>query len=297
MGVVSGIFCTATAPAGAAVLAMRGWKLQWIDGSKPVFHSGTNAGAQRTTGVRDWNGVFHGYGAVPPVFPGNTFGFQGQFDSVNDGRGVECDADTAICDRIEVTWRGEEGKEIEYAVFFSSNGAIDLDSAAMDLAEDTEDNVPPTSVSMALGGPAGTIATELRSMKLVITAANRKYSSANTAGETLRTPGNIDGGVVYSAYIDVDTLASLKLCLQLNTVLQLNYVSTTSYWKITWVRPTKIEIDTNRESAENVFATVTNEFNLHNGTNLGSIASGATGETEHWPDVLVDDLGWPAALS
>jgi hypothetical protein len=297
MGVVSGIFCTAIAPASAPVLAMRGWKVQWIDSSKPVFHSATNAGAQRTTGVRDWNGVFHGYSAVPPVFPGDTFGFQGQFDSVNDGTtGVSCAANAAICDRIEVTWRGEEGREIEYAVFFSANGAIDLSATVTAMSPDVDPTTPPPSaVSMACTGPAGTITTELRSMKLVITAANRKYSSANTSGETKRTPGNIDGGVVYSGYIDKTTLASLESALQLDTVLQLNYVSTTSYWKITWVRPTKIEIETNRESAENVFATVTNEFHLHNGTTLGSIVSGATGATEHWPDVTT--TVWPHVLN
>ncbi len=285
----SGIF-SAIQVAGSEVVATRGWKIDLFDNGKPIFHSGTNAGAQQIAAVTDWTGVFRGYGAVPPAFPGETFAFEGQYDAVNDSTsGVGCDATNAICDRIEVTWRGEEGGIVDYSCFFSSNGVLDLDATVADMAADSSFAVPPSAVEMTLVGPTPVAA--LRSMKLVITAANRKYSAADTGGGTRRTPGNLSGGCVYSAYVSASDLTAMKAVLQTNVAYQLNY-SATELWLINWMRITKIaEIGAHRETAENVAITVTGMLNVVNGTSLGFIGSGTSGTgKEHWP------TDWPAAL-
>ncbi len=286
---VSGVFSVIEV-AGNEVVATRGWKVGLFDNGKPIFHSGTNAGAQRITGVTDWTGLFQGYGAVPPIFPGETFKFQGQYDSVNDDTsGVGSGADEAICDRIEVTWRGEEGGVVNYAAFFSANGTLDLDATVADMSEDTAWALPPTAVEMTLVGPTPVAA--LRSMKLVIRAANRKWSAADTSGGTRRTPGNIDGGCVYSAYVSASDLTAMEAALDTSVAFRLNYSATES-WLINWMRIMKVaDIGGHRETAENVFITVTGEFNLNSGTALGVIGSGTSGTgKEHWP------TNWPAAL-
>lgn len=265
MGVISGI---SAAVSGASGITMREWRIREIQRGPKWVASISQAGVSAACGAKDWRGYFLGYGHTPVVFPGETFTFLGSVDGTLGVTGP------AICDRIVITWDIEAGKVIEYRVDFSANGTLSKGAAA---ATDSGTPVVVCSTSMYVKIDAQN-QTDIRYMRLVITAANRPYNSSDTAGQVKRNSGNINAECLYRLY--QDSPANLP-ALAMPKVLRF-YVTATTYWELTWMRLEEIEdYGVNLEEAENVGATIKGAFVAYNGTGAGTIINPAT--TTKWP--------------
>ena len=203
MGVASGIGAVVHTDDSAAT-TVRQWKIQWRESSRPLYASDTQAGPMRIASVTDWKGYYTAYGAFPEVFPGETFQFEGWVEDPTANNGVNTGANGAMCSRSEVIWEQEKGLAIGYIVYFEANGTLNLNSSTG--SADSGDPNPPTSVAMTLENDTVAI-TDVRYMKLTISADNRPYSSSATSGEMRRNAGNLDCQCVYQAYVDSASLA------------------------------------------------------------------------------------------
>ncbi len=265
MGVISGI---SGAVNGASGISMREWRIREVQRGPKWVASISQGGVSRKCGVKDWRGYYTGYGHTPVVFPGETFTFLGSVDGTLGVTGP------AICDRIVVTWDIEAGKVIEYRVDFSGNGTLSKGAAAA-----TDSGTPvikcSTGMYVAIGGGRQ---TDIRYMRLVITAANRPYVSSDTAGQVKRLPGNIDAECIYKLYQGTPAnLPALAVPNQLRF-----YVTAGTYWQLMWMLLEEIEdFGVNLEEAENVGATIKGAFVAYNGTGAGTIIDPAT--TTKWP--------------
>lgn len=281
MGVANGIQAAVKVDAAAAT-TVRKWRTQWRENSPAMYASDTQGGPMRIQSVTDFRGAYTAYGAFPDVFPGETFQFKGLIETQAGTDGVDTGVNGAICREIEIAWEQEKGLGIAYMVQFDGNGALTF-NADTDVSDGGDPN-PPTSVSMTILDDAVAI-TDVRSVKLKFKAANRPYSSSDTSGQMRRTPGNVDGSIVYSAYVNAANLAALEAMKGNLSVWKLN-VNATDYWEVTWFRITGVnDLGADREGAENVFVTVTGEFTGFLGTvsGAGSIKSGNAGANTHWP--------------
>ena len=268
MGVISGISGAISSVSG---ITMRSWKINEIQRAEPRADSTTQLGMTRQCGIKDWRGYFLGYGHTPVVFPGDTFVFTGSLGGASP-KGV---TGTAICDRIVIIWDIEAGKVIEYRVDFSANGTLDKSDTTS--ITDSETPVIECSTSMYVA-IAGGVQTDIRYMRLEITAANRPYVSSTTAGQVKRTAGNIDAECTYKLY--QDTPANLPV-LAVPNALRF-YVTVSTYWELTWMLLEEIEdLGANREGAENVGATIKGALVAYNGTGIGTIINPAS--ATKWP--------------
>jgi len=248
------------------ISTLRSWKIRASNLAVPGAASDAPGAVQRIAGNKDWRGVYLAYGHTPVPWPGSAFSFAGDVD---DNYGV---SGTAIVDKITIECPVEEAKRIEQVVEFSANGGLDRGAAAA-TAGSSPSIVSAISRKVSLDGVD---VTDVRGWKLVLTARNKPYASSDTAGQIMRTAGNIDGQYEYKVYednpSDLPTEGEVKIVRF--------YVTATTYWELKW--GIMEEIDDwggDLEGAENVGASIRGSYNAFYGTISGSIKNPA-GETK-----------------
>lgn len=82
------------------------WSVSKLRPSNSYVVSNTRQGTARSGGITDWNGSLSGKGSNAPVFPGQSFAFQGYTapDSGTEGDAGTIYTGTAIVSQITQTW-------------------------------------------------------------------------------------------------------------------------------------------------------------------------------------------------
>ena len=262
------------------VTQLRTWQIDPKTDLASYASSNTLQAMAAMEGNTDWTGSYSAYGSTPVSMPTEALSFAGSIDGTNGATG------TAIVDSVEISWDIEGAKPIEHVVNFSGNGALTIEA---DASADASVTLPLPSkgrkveLGTLVDAPVWTEVSDVRTIKLTISANNKAYASSSSSGGMLRLAGNIDCGVSYSVY--AGDWAALPTLNQL-TAIRL-YDAAATFWLINWMivgETTGLQVD--REGAGLVGATI----NLKHlpiatidagGLTAGTITNPAT--SEWWP--------------
>lgn len=239
---------------------VRNWNINDIITNPKYVASNTLNGAGRGVGIQDWNGSFGFYGAVPSVWPGETFAFLGYTAPGDDieGSNGQRGSGNAIIDNVAITWNWQNGEIISSVANFSGNGALAwADGAA--LTDATAPDVPSvcgTKIQASI--PDGSAFADIANVSqavLTISAANLAYSNASTACWMARKAGTIDWTLALT--IEDDIFIGKGLDKQIKC-----FISATEFYLLKWGKMKDISgITANRESGEIIKHTATFEMN------------------------------------
>lgn len=262
---------------------VRNWEINYTADDAQLSASNSQEGTIDLAGNTDWKGKYSAYGGQPASMPGEALAFQGGLSSEKGASG------TAIVDSIEVVVDIEAGKAIEHTVNFSGNGTLTLGTLAV---TDVVTPNPPSSIGCDLqaapastGGSSYVALTDIRTMRITITADNQVYVSSDTSGSKRRVAGPIKGTMAVTVYADdPSTLPSANAFYALKI-----YVSATTYWTIKWAKFKDATMPDDIESGKPVEATLNYNWSAFAGVGTGGTA---TIGTITLPD---SSVFWPSA--
>ncbi len=194
MAVLSGI-----GGAVDAIDTVRQWSVNQTGDLQAYTASNTKQAVSRESGNSDWTGQYQAYGGIPDKMPTDTFTFTGSIDGTNGVVGP------AIVESVTIEWDMEAGSVISHTVNFASNGTLVRGAAV-----GADATVPNPHVSLgtkietsdALGTPAYSEITDIRTVSITFSANNPSYASSSSGGFVKRQAGNLDVSVSYSCYLD-----------------------------------------------------------------------------------------------
>ena len=256
---------------------VRTWQIESKADLAEYASSNTRQAMAAMSGNTDWSGSYAAYGAQPEAMPTEAFAFAGSIDGTNGASG------TAIVESVEIDWDIEGGKPISHVVNFAANSALTIGAQA---ASDTSLLLPPSAIGTKIelgtlvAAPVWTAVTDVRTIKLTISAGNQAYASSSSSGGMLRKAGNIKCSLSYSIYegdwanlVTPNTESAVRL-----------YDDATSFWLIEWIKfgaASSLLVD--REGAGLVGATM-NAEHMPLATVDAAIAEGSitTPDTNEW---------------
>jgi hypothetical protein len=218
-----------------SLTCLRHWRIDTV-GIDTVGACGVSDGAVvRDDEInKDWTGAAIGYGATPPVMPGDYFTFTG---SDRNGVGWVSASDGAIVERVRVVCSPATAKFIYYEVYFAASGPITLGAYS---ASDASTPNPSTSKGrgIAIVGVAGV--SEVQEWTLEIDGNNTAPTyTGSSNGWPYRDPGNMDATItwkqLFNAAGNLPTLGSLYEFYL--------YTTAAAYWDIKWAQVLKLPAD------------------------------------------------------
>ena len=252
---------------------VREWSVSISSELVPLIASNTIHAPIRLTGNSDWTGSFSAYGEpLAAIFPGQTFTFEGAFDSPigagNATLGAYTGANGAIVDSLEITFDIASGGAISYVVNFSAAGALTLgDVSALTIAADGSNPsmFPNTGSKFMWEEAVTTIAPgfetlcDITTMTLTFTADNPTYVGSCDAGVTKRVAGNIDCNASISFLADNFLDSTIP---QVNSILRAKfYQDASTFYAVNFMRVSGLsDITANRETGAPIGATLNLEF-------------------------------------
>lgn len=179
---------------------VKNWTFDALSDSEKRVYSGTRFGTQRIPGFIEYKGSFSGFGAVPPLFAGDTFTFIGYTAPTT---GVPCTPGCAfttlsLVDSLNITWNWtKENRGVNWSINFSSNEPAETITAFDDPCDDEvfcDDN--PCDLTFIMKNPCAADAVvefcNLVSVSLTFVATNLPYSNNSTGCVVKRDIGNLD---------------------------------------------------------------------------------------------------------
>lgn len=267
------------------VPTVRKWTLSASAATIRWLASGSEQGASRVAGPRDWSATYEAYGPLPAKMPGDEFTFTGSYDGTNGF------VAPGMVDSVAINWNQETGDPITHTVAFSSNGALAPGAAAA--TDVTVPEAPPSvgciiEVSDPLASPSFSEIEDVRSVTLTISRENKPYVSSSTVADgearTKRTAGPWDMSLSYSVF-EGDS----ALLFEPNVVKHFRiYVDDTLYWDLQWVRIGELsDIECDHETGELVGATQNGEMegvtDVEDTQTVGAIKTPEAAPTTIWP--------------
>lgn len=218
-GCVNGISC------------VRQWTITHTSSPADVVDSATKGAKGAVAGNQDWSGSYVANGAIPEVRPGETFDFQAAVDATNGVSG------TAIVDRIEIEIDVENGGIISHTVSFSGNGVLTYGAV-------TASDAGPPKILPAMNchvttcapaqSPTWTALTNVRTIRITLSADNQTYVDSSCGGWTQRVGGNITAEISISVYMV--SIEDLLTIVEPNNVRGVRiYVNADTYWELLWM--------------------------------------------------------------
>ncbi len=224
----------------AAIPCVRTWGINSTADLKEAVCSASKGAKIRVGGNKDWNGNWTGYGAIPDVWPGDTFEFEGAIVGAA-GAAVGASGD-AMAQSILINIDIENGEIINHVVNFNSHGALTL--GTITVPADTSVPDPATGSGMKVEiatDPFSSFSeiSEVRTVALTFNKENQPYRSSGTAGQTKQVEGNLDALLALTCYADsADGWASFP---QPNTVYAVRvYTTATLFWLIKFMRASEL---------------------------------------------------------
>ena len=163
------------------------------------YYNGTKFGPQLLNGVTEFAGSFQAYGAVPPLFVGDTFT---ALMYAAPTSGVACTAGCAqivpaIVDSLTITWNWTaENRDVFYNIGFSLNGTPTEDTAYDPACDDDLFCDTLCDLELIVKDPCDNNSTvefcNYTQAVLTFTASNQQYSNASTNCEIRKLPGNLN---------------------------------------------------------------------------------------------------------
>lgn len=254
---------------GAAEPTVDGWLINYTGNLVPYVASNTQGGTGRKCGNIDWEGWYRQYGTTPLAFPGQSFA--GIF-STDGTLGV---SGTARCESTDWYWDLDAGGYIIARTTFGANGALSLaGGVAVDSATPNPSCVKGLYVALD-----GVQQDNVHKMRLRASRDLRRYVTAENDGQYMRTSGDLD--MVGQWQVFEDDPSNYPTIQAMHAVRF--YVSSTTYWEITWMRIESVEpFGVDRTDTRNpIGATITASFTGFSGTQAGTVKNPA-GSTV-WP--------------
>lgn len=275
MGVHSGKFAVLN-----GFSTVRNWNISDTITNPKYVASNTLSGTGRGVGIQDWSGSFGFYGAVPTVFPGETFAFLGYTAPVDDVEGSVGQRGTgnAIVDSVAITWNWTNGEIINAVANFSGNGSLAWASGAAieDVSAPDVPSVCGTKIQASI--PDGSAFVDIANVEqavLTISAANQSYVNSSTNCWTARKPGIIDWTLALT--IQDDIFIGKGLDKQIKC-----FIDATDFYLLKWGKMKDISgITANRETGEIIKHNATFEMNGFVGGVAGQIV--LPDESIWWP--------------
>ncbi len=189
MAVLSGILGAVT-----GVTELRKWDANVSTEFAEYVSSATDGATGAIEGNQDWSGSYDVYGGTPANMPGDSITFTGSIDGTNGVTGA------AIVDSVTINWDIEGGGIINHVTAFSGDS---IPTVGASVATDAAVANPISAIGTKFQiGDIPADVDDVRSMTLVITAANPSYVSSSTSGGTKRLAGNLSASISISVYTD-----------------------------------------------------------------------------------------------
>ena len=179
---------------------VRSWTFDAVSNPELRTYSGTRFGTQRISGFAEYTGSFRGFGAIPPLFVGDTFTFLGYTAPTS---GVPCSPGCAftvesLVESVNITWNWtRENRGVNWTINFTSNEAATVIDDFDDPCDDEvycDDN--PCDLTFIMYDPCAADAVvefcNIVSASLTFTSRNIAYSNNSTSCVVKREVGNLD---------------------------------------------------------------------------------------------------------
>lgn len=283
---------------------VRNWMLSEISTPAEYRASNTLSGTGREEGIYDFRGSCEGYGAVPPVMPGEYFDFLG-FTAPATGAygtaGVTKSAVNAIVEEVTLNWNFATGELLNWAMSFAAGEPLPITEGAAATTDLVLPVPKPVSCLKVTLTESNTVWPNIVSVALTIRSNNQTFVNSSTLGMTGRRPGIIDFTcAVVEENNQTDSNLVIANCLGTapggNNILRL-WVDATTYWDLYWahlvdVSDLRVDMDTGAIIQQtNNFAMA--GFNIENGQNghIGRPGEDGASNPWWWPtEVLADTL-------
>lgn len=229
-GVHGGRFCVINGITGA-----RNWQINDNGQLSKYVNSATAIGSGRKPGTTSWGGGFAGHGPLPPVMPGDLFGFTG-FTAPDDeilGHQGPAYSGNAMCESVVVNWDWASGNVLDYAVTFSGHLGLTSTLAAYPYADVGISDPPPVTpchIDYSSDGTTWTVLGNVTQANLQIVNAVQPYVNSSTSGTTGRRAGVMD----WTASIGIeDTLLGGGMTKFANYQFRI-YTTASLFWFLKW---------------------------------------------------------------
>lgn len=289
---------------GAFLTSIRNWIYNSTSTPEDYVHSGTRGAHDRAGGVWDSNGTFEQFGAIPVLFPGDSFDFYGFAgpDTGVFGTNGNTIVGPVLLDSLTINWDWNPNGRLSMSSTFSANGCFDEENSN-DIVETPAfcptrmcdlsiwvkrvcDEDGPGSGSGSGSGNVGPYKLDnVLTASLNFTADNQTVVNSSTLCCTERRPGNVDATF---SLVDQDNYIQFG---KDDIYIIYAYVTATLYWEIAWMQYTgtdnyNVNLETGAVISKN------NNFSFK-----GLLCCGAASPTLgyiHSPGAVVR---WPIAAS
>lgn len=180
MSYLSGRRCLA-ASGSSEFASMFDWQLSMTNAVQTVVASNTSFYELKIPGNTDWTGSVGFYGALPPVFPGDTLTLKMYVDESANA----CWSGDAMCLGFTLDADIEGGGVLTGRMTFGGNGAI-----APTTGTDSDSSAPPKMSCVGLGASWAGSNIALRRWSLNYTCDAKTYVDGASAGVVKRVAGN-----------------------------------------------------------------------------------------------------------
>jgi hypothetical protein len=231
------------------------WNLT-LETNPPQYRaSNTRLGTGRVKGIEDWTGTFNQYRAVPNLFPGGLFTFQGYTgpDSLGVGGDGTLYTGNAIVNQVVITWNWQNNEIIQSSTSFQGVNFLTVGSG---LIQDPFIPRPPTICGVKVRVSGGSVGAEtdwpnVSQATLTFTTDNPEFINSSTYDEGTgkcyvgRVPGPLD----YTLDIQEDSTESF-VGISDDVIVKL-FVDATRFWEMKWCHVgSHSDINVNIESGE-----------------------------------------------
>lgn len=232
---------------------IRNWRFSGTAFPRIKRYAGLRFGTQRSPGFIEYRGSFQGFGAYPPLFPGDTFTFFGYTAPTS---GIACTPGcvyytVALVDTLTIQWNWvAEDPTVSWTIGFSSNSDLTTNLAFDDPCDD---NVfcdeSACNLGLRLFDPCDENAPvefcNLTRATLTFTSSNISYSNNSTNCLIRREIGNLDFRLEV-----VDQNPCVIPVLNQDYYIEID-ASLTEMWKLKWAQNTGFDdfvVDTEEET-------------------------------------------------
>ena len=164
------------------ISSLMNWSVSHTDSQTSYVNSATNNGTQNIDGPQDWTGSINATGAVPSLFPGETFSFSGQISAIDTTDGNKLEGNVLI-DQLVVNWNWATVEAINHTYNFGGHVGLDYlddDGDINDTTTDDNSSICGTKIQYSTDGTTWTTIPSLVTATLTITAANSTYVNSST---------------------------------------------------------------------------------------------------------------------
>ncbi len=205
MAVIAGIDGHISKESTTKISCVRTWGITTAASLQEAVCSAAAGAKFRVDGIIDWSGQYSAYGAVPDIWPGESFQFDGAIVGA-DAAAVGVTGD-AICDSVVINIDIEARAILNHQVNFSAEGSdLDFANGSVDVPADDGIPAPVTASACKVEIAPGLAFTsfaeiaEVRTATITISKENLAYASSSTGGVTFRKEGNLDARLDITAY-------------------------------------------------------------------------------------------------